>query len=198
MTAAVGVQRGEFEGDQWRVRRWLPARERASIEEFGVEGRPFRYLLGVALTLAVVAIPCVTKATNVDLRVVGVVFCLHAGWVIAAHRLFYPHADRSLPAFYALSLGMVAQGALIALSLPVLSHDPSTPLWVAFVIMACAVGASETEASLVLGFFFPLAPLATVPAFLVRGQTLSHALAGPLVASFASGYGYWYISRRRG
>jgi len=63
--------------------------------------------------------------------------------------------------------------------------------------MACAVGASETEASLLLGLFFPLAPLATIPLYVAQGHPLSRAAAGPLIASFASGYGYWYLARRR-
>jgi signal transduction histidine kinase len=177
--------------------RWLPAREDASIEEFAVQGRPLRYLLGVACALAVLAIPVVTRATGVRLREVGVVFAIHAAWVVAANRLVYPRARRSLGAFYLLVFGMVVQGGFIALALPLLAHQPSTPLWVAFNIMACAVGASETEASLLLGLFFPLAPLATVPFYLAQGHALSSAVAGPLTASFASGYGYWYLARRR-
>jgi signal transduction histidine kinase len=177
--------------------RWLPAREDASIEEFAVQGRPLRYLLGVACTLAVLAIPVVTRTTGVRLREVGVVFAIHAAWVIAANRLIYPRARTSLSAFYLLVFGMIVQGGFIALSLPLLAHQPSTPLWVAFNIMACAVGASETEASLLLGLFFPLAPLATVPVYLAQGHPFSSAMAGPLTASFASGYGYWYLARRR-
>jgi signal transduction histidine kinase len=175
----------------------LPARERASIEEFGVEGRPLRYLLGVAATLGVVAIPSVTRATNIDLRAVAAVYGLHAVWILAARRFLYPRAQHSLAAFYALALGMILQGAIIALSLPLLSHQPSTPLWVAFVIMACAVGASETEASLLLGLFLPLAPLATIPLYRLQGHPFRDVIAGPLITSFASGYGYWYIARRR-
>jgi signal transduction histidine kinase len=117
--------------------------------------------------------------------------------VIAANRFVYERARESGAAFYVLSLGMVVQGAFIALALPVLAHQPSTPLWVAFNIMACAVGASETEASLLLGLFFPLAPLATVPLYLAQGHPMSRAIAGPLTASFAAGYGYWFLARRR-
>jgi signal transduction histidine kinase len=197
MTVAADVEAIESVRRGFRALRWLPARERASIEEFGVQGRPLRYLSGVAATLAVVTIPCVTRATGVRLGPVGFVFGLHAAWVLVANRLFYPRAHRSWAAFYALALGMIVQGAAIALSLPLLSHQPSTPLWVAFVIMACAVGASETQASLALGIFFPLAPLATTPFYLFRGYPLAQAVAGPLVASFAAGYGYWYIAGRR-
>jgi signal transduction histidine kinase len=177
--------------------RWLPAREHSSIEEFAVHGNPLRYLAGVAFTLGVLAIPIVTRATGVRLKEVGAVFAVHAAWVIAADRFLYPRARRSLTAFYALVFGMVLQGAFISLSLPLLAHQPSTPLWVAFNIMACAVGACETEASLLLGLFFPVAPLATIPFYLAQGHPVSRAVAGPLIAAFASGYGYWYIARRR-
>lgn len=194
--AAAEIQSDDNEARNVRTRRWLPARERASIEEFGVEGRPLRYLLGVAAALAVVAIPCVRRATTIHLGAVAIVFGIHAAWVIGARLFVYPRAHRSLAAFYVLALGMIVQGALVALALPVLAHQPSTPLWVAFVIMACAVGASETEASVALGLFFPLAPLLTVPIFLSQGHPLSRAVVGPLVTSFASGYGYWYLAGR--
>jgi signal transduction histidine kinase len=177
--------------------RWLPAREHSSIEEFAVNGNPLRYLVGVAFTMGVLAIPIVTRATGVRLKEVGAVFAVHAVWVVAANRFLYPRARRNLTAFYALVFGMVLQGAFISLSLPLLAHQPSTPLWVAFNIMACAVGASETEASLLLGLFFPVAPLATIPFYLAQGHPVSRAAAGPLIAAFASGYGYWYIARRR-
>jgi signal transduction histidine kinase len=200
MTAiAVDVSRSESRETSLRLRLppWLPKRERSAIEEFGVEGRPIRYLASVAFTLGVVAIPCVTQATGVDLRAVALIFVIHAAWIVAANRLLYPRAHRSLGAFYALAFGMVLQGTFISLSLPVLAHEPCTPLWVAYLIMACAVGASESEASLSFGMFFPLGPLATVPLYLAQGHPLSRAVAGPLVTSFASGYGYWYIARRR-
>jgi signal transduction histidine kinase len=151
----------------------------------------------VAFTLGVLALPWVTRATGIRLGAVGAVFGIHAAWVIAANRILYPRAGRNPAAFYALVFGMVLSGAFISLSLPVLTRQPSTPLWVAFNIMACAVGASETEASLLLGLFFPLAPLVTVPIFLAQGHALARALAGPLVTAFASGYGYWYLARRR-
>jgi signal transduction histidine kinase len=180
-----------------RVPRWLPAREQACIEEFGVQGRPLHHLLGVAVTLGVLAIPWVARATGIHLREVVLVFGFNATWVIGADAFLYRQARHSVKAFYALSVGTVIQGLFMCLALVVLTHQPFTPLWVALILMACIVGASETEASLVFGILHPLAPLATVPIFLAQGLPLSQAAPGPLIASFASGYGYWFSARRR-
>jgi signal transduction histidine kinase len=195
--AGQGMGREESQGRGGRVPRWLPARERTAIEEFGVQGRPLRFLVGVALTLGVLAIPPVAKATGIQLKEVCVVFGVNVAWVNFADRFLYRRALASAVAFYALVFGTVVQGAFICLSLPVLAHQPSTPLWVAFVLMACIVGASETEASLVLGLFHPLAPFLTIPVFVAQGHPLQRAVVGPLVAAFASGYGYWFLARRR-
>jgi signal transduction histidine kinase len=181
----------------WRMPKWLPARERAAIEEFGVQGRPIRFLIGVAATLGVLTIPVVARSTGIRLEDVLLVFAVNATWVLLADRLLYRRAATSVAAFYALAFGTVAQGAFISLSLPVLARTPSTPLWVAYILLACIVGASETEASLILGLFHSLAPLATVPVFLAQGHPLQRALAGPLIATFASTYGYWFSARRR-
>jgi signal transduction histidine kinase len=177
--------------------RWLPAHEQASIEEFAVQGRPVRYLIGVAITLGVLAIPCVARATGITLERVGLVFGVDAAWAIAARLLLYRRARRSRVAFYVLAVGTVVQGLFMCLTLVVAARQPFTPLWVASILMACIVGASETEASLVFGVVHPLAPLATVPIFLAQGLPLSWAAPGPLIASFASGYGYWFSARRR-
>jgi signal transduction histidine kinase len=198
MTAVALEESGsEMRRTGLRLPRWLPVRERAAIEEFGVQGHPFRYLASVAFTLAVVAIPCVTRATGIDVGKVGLVFAIHAVWIVAANRFLYRQAHESKAAFYGLAFGMVLQGAFISLSLPVLANEPCSPLWVAYLIMACAVGASESEPSLLLGIFFPVAPLATVPLYLAQGHPLVRCVAGPLVTAFAAAYGYWYIARRR-
>ena len=180
-----------------RLPRWLPAQEQACIEELGVQGRPIRHLIGVATTLAVLAIPCVARTTGIRLRDVGFVFAVNAAWVIGADRFLYRQPRRSLIAFYALTIGTVIQGLFMCLALVVLTRQPFTPLWVALILMACIVGAAETEASLVFGLLHPLAPLLTLPIFLAQGLPLSHAAPGPLIASFASGYGYWFSARRR-
>ncbi len=155
------------------------------------------YLVSVALTLSVLAIPCVTRATGVRLGEVTAVFAVHAAWVVFAHAFLYARALRSAAAFYVLAFGTVVQGSFVSLSLPVLSHQPSSPLWVAYIVSACVVGASETEGSLLFGIFHPLAPLATLPFYLRQGHALAKALPGPLVTAFAAGYGYWYLARRR-
>jgi len=85
----------------------------------------------------------------------------------------------------------------MCLALVIVTRQPFTPLWVALILMACIVGAAETEASLVFGLLHPLAPLLTLPIFLARGLPLSQAAPGPLIASFAAGYGYWFSARRR-
>jgi signal transduction histidine kinase len=175
----------------------LPAHEQACIEEFGVQGRPLRFLLGVAVTLGVLAIPVVARATGIRLRDVALVFGVNAAWVIGADRFLYRRARQSVRAFYALAIGTVVQGLFICLALVVLARQPFSPLWVALILMACIIGASETEASLVFGILHPLAPLATVPIFLAQGLPLSRVVAGPLIASFAAGYGYWFSAHRR-
>jgi signal transduction histidine kinase len=177
--------------------RLLPAWERTCIDELAVQGRPVGHLLGVAATLGVLTIPWVAHATGITLREVGCVFGVNAVWVLGADLFLYRQAQRSRFAFYALAIGTVLQGLFICLSLVALTGEPFTPLWVALILMACIVGAAEAEASLLFGVLHPLAPLATVPLFLARGLPLSRALPGPLIASFAAGYGYWSSARRR-
>jgi signal transduction histidine kinase len=177
--------------------KWLPVRERTAIEEFGVQGRPIRFLIGVALTLGVLTIPVVARSTGIRFKEVLLVFAINATWVTLADRLLYRRAATSTAAFYGLVFGTVAQGAFISLSLPVLAHTPSSPLWVAYILVACIVGASEIEGSLILGVFQSLAPLATIPVFLAQGHPVQRVLPGVLIATFASTYGYWFSARRR-
>jgi len=188
---------GEQHGRPRRFPRWLPAREQPCIEELGVQGRPIHHLIGVAATLGVLAIPCVARATGIRLRDVGFVFAINAAWVIGADLFLYRRARRSLIAFYALTVGTVIQGLFMCLALVVVTRQPFTPLWVALILMACIVGAAETEASLVFGLVHPLAPLLTLPVFVAQGLPLSKVAPGPLIASFAAGYGYWFSARRR-
>jgi len=177
--------------------RWLPLREQAAIEEFAVQGKPIRVALGVGLTLSVLAWPPVARATRIPVRDVCELWAIIAVWFGAAHYFLYPRAREQAGAFYTLVFGTTIAGAVVALGLPVLAKTPDTPLWAAFVTMACIIGASETEGSLSMGIFHGVAPLATIPFFLRNGSPLDRALAAPLIVASASTFGYWFLARRR-
>ena len=182
--------------DRLRRLHWLPIREPAVVAQFALHGRPGRFLLGVALVMSTLAHPAVARATGVSIGQVFVVWAVMAAWFMFAHRLFYRRALDHDDAFYALVFGNVVVGAFVCLSVPVLSRTPLTPLWVGFTMMACVNGASEAEASLLLGIFHGVAPLLTIPIFLARGASLPWAAAGPLICAVVSCYGYFFLARR--
>src|ERR1700722_6268050 len=152
-------------------RRWLPARERTVIEDLAVQGRPGRFLLGLAAAWTVFALPPVKRALGVSVRDVFVVWSVLAGWFTIGHWWLYRPALKSQRVFYVLIFGNVLVGGFVALSFPVLAGVPKKPLWVGFAIMACIIGASEAEGSILLGAFFATAPLGTIPFFLARGYS---------------------------
>jgi signal transduction histidine kinase len=175
---------------------WLPVREPAVVAQFALHGRPGRFLIGVALVLSVFAHPVVARATGVTLPEVALVWGVMAAWFMSAHRLFYERALTHNDAFYALVFGNVVVGSFVCLSVPVLGRAPLTPIWVGFTMAACTNGASEAEASLLLGLFHGVAPLATIPLFLWRGAALPGAAVGPVVCAVVSCYGYFFLARR--
>jgi signal transduction histidine kinase len=184
-------------GGYLRSLSWLPKRERMTIQEFGMQGRPVRVLLSLAFAWTIFLWPPVVRTTGVTFGEVSVVWCVLAAWFTAAHWRLYRLASSDWTAFYVLVFGNVAVGAVVSLSLPVLAGRPETPLWIGFAIMACINGAAEAEGSLLLGIFHATAPLGTVPFFLARGYAPERAFAAPAVAAVASAYGYWYLARRR-
>lgn len=176
---------------------WLPTRERMTIEEFGMHGRPTRLLLSLSLVWAIFLLPPVVRTTGVTFGEVLIIWSFLAAWSTVAHWRLYRLASSEWAAFYVLVFGNVAVGAVVSLSLPILAGKPETPLWMGFAIMACINGAAEAEGSLLLGLFHAVAPLGTVPFFLARGYAPERAFASPTVAAVASAYGYWYLARRR-
>lgn len=181
----------------WSGVRWLPAREQTAIEEFGVQGRPGRFLLGLSSAFGIFLFPAVRRSTGVSLLQVGVAWSVLAIWFSVAHRLLYRRASRHPSAFYALLFGNTAVGAVISLSFPVLGGKPDTTLWLAFCVMACINGAAEAGISLILGIVHSVAPLLTIPFFLARGCPVAQSIAWPLLAAVVSSYGYRYLARRR-
>jgi signal transduction histidine kinase len=171
--------------------------EQAAIDEFAVQGKPLRFALAVGVALSVLAWPPVARATRIPIRFVFELWVLLAAWFGVAHRLLYRRARQQARAFYTLVFGNTIVGAVVSLALPVLAGTPDTPLWAAFVAMACIIGASETSGSLTMGIFHGVAPLGTIPFFLQRGCPPERAIAVPLIIASASMFGYWYLARRR-
>jgi signal transduction histidine kinase len=176
---------------------WLPVHERGAIEEFGVQGKPVRFLIGLAALFSIFAFRPVARATGVSLANLTPLWGIFAAWYLSAFWLLYPSALTRRGAFYALVFGNVAMGSAFALALPILARRPDTPLWIGFSIMACVNGASETEGTLIFGSYFFVAPLLTLPFFRAMGHPLGRSFAWTLVCGAASGYGYWFLARRR-
>jgi signal transduction histidine kinase len=180
-----------------RKNPWLPVHDRGAVEEFGVQGKPVRFLIGLAALFSMFAFEPVVRATGVSLANVAPLWGIFAAWYLIAHRLLYRAALVRSGPFYALVFGNVAVGSAFALALPILSRRPDTPLWIGFSIMACVNGASETEGSLLFGSYFFVAPFLTLPFFRAMGCPLGRAAAWALVCGAASDYGYWFLARRR-
>jgi signal transduction histidine kinase len=176
---------------------WLPVHERGAVEEFGVQGKPIRFLIGLAVLFSIFALKPVSRATGVSLANLAPLWGIFASWYLVAYRLLYRAALTRPAAFYALVFGNVAVGSAFALALPILGRRPDTPLWIGFSIMACVNGASETEGSLLFGSYFFVAPFLTVPFFRAMGCSTARAAAWALVCGAGSDYGYWFLSRRR-
>jgi signal transduction histidine kinase len=176
---------------------WLPVHDRGALGEFGVQGKPVRFLIGLAALFSIFALGPVTRATGVSLARIAPLWGIFAAWYLIGYRLLYRPALTRPLAFYGLMFGNVAVGSAFALALPILARRPDTPLWIGFSIMACVHGASETEGSLLFGTYFFVAPVLTVPFFRAMGCPTVRAAAWALVCGAASGYGYWFLARRR-
>jgi signal transduction histidine kinase len=193
----VPAARAKRGGQGRRSITWLPVHDRGAVEEFGVQGKPVRFLIGLAALFSMFALKPVARATGVSLANVAPLWGIFASWYLIAYRLLYrPALVRKAP-FYALVFGNVAVGSAFALALPILGRRPDTPLWIGFSIMACVNGASETQGSLIFGSYFFVAPFLTLPFFHAMGCPTGRAAAWALVCGAASGYGYWFLARRR-
>jgi signal transduction histidine kinase len=176
--------------------RWLPRRERAAIDQYAFHGRPLSLVLVVGLLIVPGTHPVVVRATGIGPEVLLGIWAILATWVLASHQLLYRRALRSPAAFHALVFGNMAIGALVCLAFPVLSRSPQTPYWVTIVVAACGSGAADGNVALLPGLFHVLVPFTTIPVFLARGASTSQATTGPLIASAASGFGYFLLARR--
>jgi signal transduction histidine kinase len=177
---------------------WAPSPGRAAVEEFGLEGKPWRLIAGQAVVMSSFALPGVRKATGIDIIDVLVIWLCFAGYLLFAHRYLYEQALQSRPRFYVLVFGNFAVGAAFALSLPILRGTPNTELWVAYAVMGCAMGASEAKPSALLGLATTVAPFGTIPFFVAQGHDLLAILSASLFASIAAGYGYVFLAGRSG
>lgn len=170
--------------------------DRAVVEQFGLHGRPARFLLGLAGLFAIFTLPPFTGFTHVGAASLSGLWLALASWMLTVHRCCYRRALDSRAAFYVLVFGNVMAGIAITLLLVVLSRTPETPLWLAYCVMACINGATESQPSILLGMLHVAAPLATTPVFLAIGASRAWGVTGPLICSLISGYGYLFLARR--
>ena len=180
---------------RWYV-RWLPHRNQAAVEHYAVHGRPVPLLVIVALMVTVASHPLVVRETGVSPKKFFVVWLVLAVWFLGVGRLLYQKARASDAAFHGLFFGTRVVGATVCLAFPVLFGTPQNPLWVAYTVMACSLGAGDSDASFVAGIFDAVAPLLTIPFFLTRGASVTSAVACPLLVSMISSFGYWFLARR--
>jgi signal transduction histidine kinase len=180
-----------------RKLRWLPVQEQTAIEEFAVQGRPVRFLIGLSSMFFLFFIPAVRRSTGIGLKPILVIWSVLAVWFTLANRFLYRRASRSRGAYYALLFGSMGHGFFITLSLPILAGKPDSTLWIGYAVMACIFGAAETEPSVLIAAIHMLAPLVTIPFFLARGYPPSQAIVWPVLAAVVSGYGYRFLSQRR-
>lgn len=176
--------------------QWLPVMDRSVVEQFGLNGRPIPFLLGVSGLFAVCTLPPITRFTRVDARWIILLWLGLASWVMMIHHCCYRRAFKMRVAFNVLVFGNIGAGMAITLILVLLSRTPDTPLWLGYCVMACVDGATETEPSILLGALHLIAPFATVPFFLANGTNRVWAIVGPLVCALVSGYGYQLLARR--
>jgi signal transduction histidine kinase len=176
---------------------WLPVHDRGALQEFGVHGKPIRFLIGLAVLFSIFGFEPVARTTGVSLSNLAPLWGIFAAWYLIAYRLLFRASLTRRAPFYALVIGNVAVGSAFALALPILGRRPDTPLWVGFAIMACVHGASETEGSLILGTYFFVAPFLTLPFFQAMGHSTGRSFAWIAVCGAASGYAYWFLARRR-
>jgi len=174
----------------------MPLQDEVVIKQFGLHGRPGVFVAGLAAVFGVFALPAVSRATGVRPSSVIELWAALAASLLVIHWCCYRRARHSRIAFHVLVFGTVVAGATVCLGLPVLGRTPQTPLWLAFCVMACVNAASETEASVLLGLFHAVAPLATIPFFVLAGARPPWLLVGPLTSAIASGYGYHFLARR--
>jgi signal transduction histidine kinase len=176
--------------------QWLPIREGAVVDQFGLHGRPERFLLSLGALFAVFALPPIANATGASPSALFLTWLFLAVSLMTVHHWCYRRARTSNAAFYTLLFANIGAGAFVCLVLPVLSHAPQTPLWMAFCMMACINGASESESSAILGIFHFTAPLLTIPFFVAQGAPYPWAVVGPITCALGSGYGYQFLARR--
>ena len=176
--------------------QWLPVMDRGVVEQFGLHGRPQRFLLGLAGLFAIFTFPPITRLTHVGAISIAVLWLVLASWMMIVHTCCYRRALESRAAFNALVFGNVAAGMTINLALVLLGRTPETPLWLGYCVMACINGATESQPSILLGACHVIAPFAATPFFLAFGTSYTWALVGPLICTLASGYGYQFLARR--
>jgi len=145
----------------------------------------------LALVAAVLSLPAVQRATGMRPSTVIAVLGFYFLAMVFNDLVMHPAALRSRRGFNAQIALLFFYNELFCLLLVVLPNQPWSPLWLAPAAWAFKTGTwQEIDASLFGLACHVLGPLLTIPVFLARGATASHAIVGPLLASLMCGLSY--------
>lgn len=177
------------------VLRLWPRYRPGSVEIGG--GGPHLLLqmgLSLAICAAVLSLPAVHRATRMAPSTVVAVLGAYYLAMVFNDLVMHPAALRSRRGFNAQIALLFFYNELFCLLIVVLPNQPWSPLWLAPAAWAFKTGTwQEIDASLFGLACHVIGPLLTIPVFFAQGAPVSHAIAGPVLASLLCGLSYVFL-----
>ncbi len=177
--------------DAHGLRRW--PRYRPGSMEIGGGGPRLLVHMGGALALCagVLVLPPVCRATGLGPGAVVAVLGAYYLCMVFNDLVLHPAALRSPRGFNAQIAALFFYNEFFCLLVVVLPNQPWSPLWLAPALWAFKTGSwQEIDWSLFGLACHVLGPLLTIPVFISRGATVTHAIIGPVFASVVCGLAY--------
>jgi signal transduction histidine kinase len=155
----------------------------------------FRTVLVVVPLAALLCLPQVSRITGIEPGASLTILGTWTVWIGIGSLFLGPRFTRSRGAFFAAANGNLFMCIATALALVLATGNPSSLLWLGYVVYACINGTIPTPHG--RAFFrlcHTLAPFLLTPFFVHAGVPLGRALPGPALASVFSFIGFTYLT----
>jgi len=173
-----------------KVYVWWPSAGEVPIVENSTRGL-LKLLVGELVFALILMSPPVVAATGVPAKLGGGIIAVHAALVALFNVVIVPFSAKRPRLRRVLLFTDLVTSYGLAVAWVVAAGTPATPLWMALIAYACALGAAqELEASYGYLLAIALAPFATVPFFAADGHPWATILGGAVLCSAFSALMY--------
>jgi signal transduction histidine kinase len=155
----------------------------------------FRTVLVVLPLAALLCLPQVSDVTGIAPAVSLTILGIWTAWLAIGTLVLGPRFQRSRAAFFLAANGNLFMCIGTALALVLATGNPSSLLWLGYVVYACINGTIPTRhGRRLLLLCHALSPFLLTVVFVCGGLPLARALPGPALAAVFSFIGFAYLT----